>query len=191
MTNFIELTARIVASHAKRTMMTTAELVRDLQQVHSALHFMESGAVAAPAEEEPALTVRQAFKKDEVVCMICGKGGFKTLAKHLKAVHDLKPGEYRKQFGLKSTQKLAAKSYSDARRKAAAERGMTAILAKAREKRAIDLNAKKNVPVVKTRAAVPVAKQKAPVPAVKTKAAVPVAAKKVDTAKPAKTPEKV
>lgn len=62
-------------------------------------------------------------------------------------------------------QKLAAKSFSDARRQAAQDRGMTDVLAKARETRMANI-AKKKV-------AVPAVKSKAPVPAVKKKAAVP------------------
>lgn len=53
----------------------------------------------APAEgPKPQLTIKQAFKKDEVICMICNKE-FKTLKRHLTMSHQLKPGEYRKQFG--------------------------------------------------------------------------------------------
>ncbi len=69
--------------------------------------------VVSPAEEaKSAITVKQAFKKDEVICMVCGKGGMKTLTRHLKQAHDMKPGQYRKQFGIKSTQPLTAKSFT-------------------------------------------------------------------------------
>jgi len=97
--------------------------------------------------------------------MICNKGGFKTLTRHLTTAHNLKPGQYRKQFNIPSTQKLAAKSYSEERSKAAIDRGMVDILAKAREKRMANIEAKK--------AAVPAVRVKAPVPAVKKKATVP------------------
>jgi predicted transcriptional regulator len=53
--------------------------------------------VAVPVEEEkPVLTVKQAFKLNEVICMVCGRGGFKTLARHLNKVHGMKPGEHKK-----------------------------------------------------------------------------------------------
>jgi len=150
MKSILELVADIVSSHASNTTMTTEQLVQELQTVHNALKNLESGqAVDQPAEQPaeeakaPAITIKQAFKKDEVVCMVCGKGGFKTLKKHLSTAHELTPGQYRKQFGIKSTQKLAARSFSESRRKAAEERGMNAVLALAREKRMANLTAAK------------------------------------------------
>lgn len=150
MKTILELVTEIVSAHASNTTMTTDQLVQELQTVHNALKNLEGGqaveiAADQPAEESktPALTIKQAFRKDEVICMVCGKGGFKTLKKHLATAHQLTPGQYRKQFGIKSTQKLAARSFSEARRKAAAERGMTDILAKARETRMANLKAAK------------------------------------------------
>ncbi len=150
MKTLIELVAEIVSSHASNTTMTTEQLVQELQTVHAALNNLEQGVnlvefneAAAGAAKENTISIRQAFRKDEVICMVCQKGGFKTLKKHLATAHQLTPGQYRKQFGIKSSQKLAAKSFSDARRKAAEERGMTDILAKAREKRMANLKVAK------------------------------------------------
>lgn len=77
--------------------------------------------------------------------MECQKGGFKTLKKHLSTAHQMTPGQYRKKFGIKSSQKLAAKNFSDARRQAAQDRGMNDVLAKAREKRMANLKASKTL----------------------------------------------
>lgn len=159
----IELVAEIVSSHASNTTMTTEQIVTEIQTIHAALKNLESSPagsdISEAVEEQPkesSLTVRQAFKKDEVICMVCHKGGFKTLKKHLSTAHQLTPGQYRKQFGIKSSQKLAARNFSDARRKAAEERGMTDILAKAREKRMSNLNNSKST------AAMPVKSAKSP-----------------------------
>jgi hypothetical protein len=70
----------------------------------------------------------------------------KTLTRHLRTAHDLKPGQYKKLFGIPSTQSLAAKSYTESRRKLAAENGLIDILAKAREKRAANIKAKMDGP---------------------------------------------
>lgn len=169
MKTILELVTDIVSAHASNTTMSTEQLVQELQTVHNALKNLESGqvveATAEPSAEEqkPALTIKQAFKKDEVICMVCGKGGFKTLKKHLSTTHQLTPGQYRKQFGIKSSQKLAARSFSEARRKAAEERGMTDILAKARETRMANLKAAKPAAAKPARAA----KGKAPAKAKK------------------------
>jgi len=150
MKTLIELVAEIVSSHASNTTMTTDQIVTEIQTIHAALKNLENplaisedSEVTTEQPKESSITVRQAFKKDEVICMVCQKGGFKTLKKHLSTAHQLTPGQYRKQFGIKSSQKLAAKNFSDARRKAAEERGMTDILAKAREKRMSNLKSGK------------------------------------------------
>ena len=153
----LELAAEIVASHASTTEMSTDELLLEIQKVYSSLQALEAGkeAPAAAAEEGKAtgLTVKQAFKANEVICLVCGKGGMKTLTRHLKQMHDMKPGEYRKQFGIKSSQSLAARNFSEARRKMAQERGLAANLAKAREVRAAKLQAKKAAPKTAAKAA--------------------------------------
>lgn len=180
MSSLIELTSKIVASHAKKSPMTQEQLLQDMHFIHTALQLIEQGLSSeqqAETPEEPKtpiLAIKQAFKKDEVICMVCGKGGFKTLTRHLKTVHDIKPGQYRKQFGIRSTQKLAAKSFSEARRQAAEARGMKDILAKARETRMANIEKKKAaVPAVKAKAPVPAVRKKAAAPAVKKQAQVP------------------
>jgi predicted transcriptional regulator len=164
MATLLELAAEIVSSHASVTSMSTEELLIEIQKVHAALKSIEAGTEAVVQETEeakPALTVKEAFKKNEVICMVCGKGGFKTLARHLKQAHGLKPGEYKKQFGIPSKQPLAARSFSQSRREMAQERGLSEVLAKARETRAAKLRAEKAVPVkpVKKKAAPKVKKQ--------------------------------
>jgi predicted transcriptional regulator len=148
MATIIELTAEIVSAHLSNTQMTSDEMFLVLQKVYASLNALETGSPVAIATSNPTdapkLTIRQAFKKDQVICMICGKG-FTTLKRHLTVAHDMKPGRYRKQFGIPSTQSLAAKNYSELRRKAAEERGLTDVLAKARETRAAK---KSDIPVV-------------------------------------------
>lgn len=149
MATLVELAAEIVSSHASATKLSTEELLQEIQKVYGTLKQLESGGVepvpSAEEEQKPAITVRQAFKPNEVICMICGKGGMKTLARHLSQAHAMKPGEYKKQFGIPSKQPLAAKKFSEERRKMAQERGMADVLAKAREKRAANIQAKKEV----------------------------------------------
>ena len=164
MATLLELAAEIVSSHASVTSMSTEELLIEIQKVYAALKSIEAGTevvVEEIEEAKPALTVKEAFKKNEVICMVCGKGGFKTLARHLKQAHGLKPGEYKKQFGIPSKQPLAAKSFSQSRREMAQKRGLSDVLAKARETRAAKLLAQKAVPVkpVKKKAVPKVKKQ--------------------------------
>jgi len=169
----IELTAQIVSAHATNVQMTSDEMLQELQKVHVALKSLESGSSTEP-EQPKQLTIKQAFKKNEVICMICGKGGFKTLKRHLTQAHDLKPGQYRKQFNIPSSISLTAKNYSETRKQMAIDKGLGEGLAKAREIRSAKLKEKKApVPAVRVKPAVPAVKVKASVPAVRKKAAVP------------------
>lgn len=133
-----ELTASIVSAHAATIEMTQDELVAEIQKVHATLKALEEGVVAAPeqsagSEVAPVMSARKSIQKNQIVCLICGKGGYKTLTRHLKQAHDIKPSAYRKQFGLPAGTPLAAKSYSEARREAAVKNNLGEKLAIGRE----------------------------------------------------------
>lgn len=131
----VELTANIVSSHATGTKMTADDLIQDIKKVYAALKKLEADNVAPDAgitAAAPAMTLKKAFHNDHVSCLICGRTGFKTLTRHLRQAHDLKPGQYRKQFNIPSNQSLTAKSYSESRRKAANKNNLAANLEKAR-----------------------------------------------------------
>lgn len=139
MATLLEMAAEIVAAHASSTSMTKEELVAELSEIHKTLVALEKGeAVGAEVIEEaaetPSISRKKAFGKDKVICMLCGKE-MKTLARHLKTSHGMKPTEYRKQFDIPRNQPLAARSYSESRRQMAVDRGLGENLAKARAAR--------------------------------------------------------
>lgn len=159
MSNITELAASIVAAHAGTTPMTSDELIAELQKIHTALAQLEGRAVPVEAAAEPATAMhwKKSIQPNQVICLVCGKGGMKTLTRHLAQVHDMKPGAYRKQFGIPSGQPLTAKKFSEARRQAAQERGLADNLAKARAIRSANIQEKKAAEEKKAAA------QKAPV----------------------------
>lgn len=147
MATLLELAADLVSSHVSTTPMSTDELILEIKKVYAAIQALEAVVAVEVVEEiKPAISIKEAFKKNEVICMVCGKGKMKTLTRHLNMVHNMKPGEYRKQFGIPTKQPLTAKSYSESRRKFAEERGLGDVLAKARETRAAKIKAKKAAP---------------------------------------------
>jgi len=83
MITLIELAAQLVSTQSSKTTMTTDQLISEIQKVHAGLKRLESGMEVQEEEAKPAITAKEAFRKNEVICMICGKGGFKTLTKHL------------------------------------------------------------------------------------------------------------
>jgi predicted transcriptional regulator len=160
-TNLLDLTADIVIAHASVTEMSSDDLLREINMVYATLEAIAKGGKAAimersgkesqkkakqareSAEERaeakpaavpvPAMTIEEAFKPDQVACMICGKTGMVTMKRHLASAHDLKPGQYRKQFNIPRDQPLAAIDYVAKRRQAALDRGLGAKLVAARE----------------------------------------------------------
>lgn len=88
---------------------------------------------------KPQLQVKDAFRDDEIICLICGKGGMKTLARHLNFIHNLKPGQYRKLFGLKSNWLLTSRNYAELRRAFVQEKQSPEFIAKARAARMANL----------------------------------------------------
>ena len=137
MATILEMAADIVAAHASTTKMTKEELVAELNEVYTALNSLGKGNIEHDSVAEasgPAVSRKKAFGKDNIYCMICGKG-FKTLSRHLKTSHEMSASEYRKQFDIPRSQSLAAKSYSDKRRQMAIDRGLGEKLAKARAAR--------------------------------------------------------
>ena len=141
MATLLEMSNNIVSAHAQKTPMTTEELLAELHKVYGALQALEAGLPIQPTEtllEEPAvptLTLKQAFKTNEVICMICGKGGFKALTRHLSQTHQIKPSQYRKQFGIPKSQKLMSKAYTAQRKEIAAGMDLGANLEKGRAAR--------------------------------------------------------
>ena len=137
MSSITELAADILSAHVSTTPLTGLELLDTLNKIHATLKALEAGeSVPVTEETKPELTVKQAFKKNEVVCMVCGKGGFKTLTRHLGSAHDMKPKDYKKQFGIPAKQPLSAKSLTEQRKKTATENNLAGNLEKARAVRA-------------------------------------------------------
>jgi predicted transcriptional regulator len=158
-TDLIDLTADIVIAHASVTEMSSDDLLKELKMVYATLASLEKGeieisdqepkkrgrkaqkAAEASAEEKPAippaqvLTIEEAFKPDQVACMICGKKGLTTLKRHLTTAHNLKPGQYRKQFNIPKDKPLAATEYVAKRRQMALDRGLGEKMAAARAAR--------------------------------------------------------
>lgn len=139
MPTILEMAADIVAAHASNTAMTKEEIVAEIHELYAALSALEKGeavtvVVEAKQNNVPAVTKRKAFGKDQIFCMICGKG-FKTLKRHLASGHDMTPKEYRAQFDIPAGTSLASKSYSESRRQMAIDRGLADGLAKARASR--------------------------------------------------------
>jgi predicted transcriptional regulator len=144
MTNMVEAVSRIVTAHISMRSMISEEVIAEINSVHAALSNLDRDGRAKTTTHEgmPTVPQRQAFRKSEVVCMICGKGGMRTLARHLNYAHSMKPGEYRRKFGIPKQQPLTARDFSAQRRALATAHGLADHLVKARAVRAEKIKAK-------------------------------------------------
>ncbi|MBN2429181.1 MAG: MucR family transcriptional regulator [Deltaproteobacteria bacterium] len=142
MATLLEMAKDIIIAHASKTEMNKEELLGEIAEIHSTLSRLQKaeeapetaeGQTEGASENEtaPVVSVKKAFKKDKVICLICGKG-MKTLSRHLKSAHDMSASEYKKQFDIPKKQPLAARNYSESRREMAIARGLGDNLAKAR-----------------------------------------------------------
>ena len=141
----LQMTADIVASHASMNELAQSDLLGEIDQVYNKLANlaggieveegeMAPGGVVEPEEIKPAVPLEAAFGAEKVFCMACGKG-MKTLKRHLATAHDLKPGQYRKMYGIPAGTPLVAKDYSEARKKMAQDLNLAERLVKARAAR--------------------------------------------------------
>ncbi len=140
MATLMEMAAEIVSAHASKTPMTKEVLLGTIQDVHRALAALEGGEavaveVSAVDEDAPAVSLRKAFGKDKIFCMVCGKS-FTTLKRHLKTAHDMTDKEYRVKFNVPKDKPLAARAYVESRRQMAIDLGLGEGLAKARAAKA-------------------------------------------------------
>jgi len=134
--NLVYATLDAIAKGGKAAIIETSdkEPKKRAKKTKGPAEPVEEKAEEKPAAPlAPAMTIEEAFKPDQVACMICGKTGMVTLKRHLASAHDLKPGQYRKKFNVPKDQPLAAVEYVEKRRKIALDRGLGDKLVAARE----------------------------------------------------------
>jgi len=162
MATLLEMAKDIVIAHATTTPMSKEDLLKEIQDVYAALSALEKGidvvVESEPVAEEvkPAISAKKSIGKNAITCIICGES-MKTLSRHLMAKHNMAAKDYRKEFGIPRTQALAAKSYSETRKKMAIESGLGEKLAAAR----VATAEKKSVAVKEKKAPAAKAKKKA------------------------------
>src|SRR5947209_19428403 len=82
--NYIELAADIVSAYVSNNPVPANELSSLIQEVHTALLRVTSGAVVAPVSSEaprPAIAVKKSLNNDYIICLEDGKK-FKSLKRH-------------------------------------------------------------------------------------------------------------
>ena len=118
-----ELTAEIVSAYVAHNALATSDLARLIGVVAAELRAVGRMPAPKPAGIEPAVPIRRSVHRDSLTCLVCGKRQ-KMLRRHLGVAHDLTPGQYREQFGLKPDYPMVAPSYSESRAELARKIGL-------------------------------------------------------------------
>jgi predicted transcriptional regulator len=126
--NYVELAADIVSAYVSKNPVPPNELSGLIQEVHSALLRVGSGATtaAAPASSDaprPAIPVKKSLNNDYIICLEDGKK-FKSLKRHLRTQYNMSPEEYREKWGLPSDYPMVAPAYAKARSNLAKQMGL-------------------------------------------------------------------
>lgn len=111
MSEVLEMTTEIVSAYVSNNVVEAAGLAGLIESVH---HALVARATGPEANAEPAVAVKKSVAPDFIVCLECGRK-LKTLKRHLRADHDLSPGDYRSKWGLPADYPMVAPNYSKAR----------------------------------------------------------------------------
>lgn len=123
-TNFIELTATIVAAYVSHNSVSAGDLPGLINQVHGALTRVTTGHSEVPSEPlKPAVSVKRSITPDHLVCLEDGKK-FKSLKRHLRTQYDMTPEKYREKWGLPPDYPMVAPNYAAARSQLAKKMGL-------------------------------------------------------------------
>ena len=73
----------------------------------------------------PAVPLKKSVLPDAIICLECGQK-FKTMKRHLEAVHDLRPDQYREKWALPADYPLVAPKHAAHRSQLAKQMGLGA-----------------------------------------------------------------
>ena len=124
LSELLQLTADIVASHVSNNSVAVNELPQLVQQVYDSLSGLGKAPEAAQQERPtPAVPVRKSVTPDYIVCLEDGKK-LKMLKRHLKTAYDMTPEQYRERWSLPPDYPMVAPRYAEQRRDLAKKIGL-------------------------------------------------------------------
>ena len=115
----LSLAAKLAISYVGNNKVAPAEIPALIGSLHEALAKLESGEEI----REPAVPIDKSVKRNEIICLECGKGK-KILKRHLTTAHGLTAEEYRVRWGLGRDYPLVAPNYAKLRSEFAKKIGL-------------------------------------------------------------------
>ena len=110
MSEFLELTTKIVAAHVANNTVPVADLPALIQEVYKTL-LMVGTTPLKPERPQPAVPIKKSVSADYIVCLEDGKK-LKMLKRHLKTAYKMTPEGYRERWGLPSDYPMVAPNYA-------------------------------------------------------------------------------
>lgn len=145
----LEMCVQIVEAQASAGMMSTDEIEESLRRIYKILQELDAPEQVVPGVEpvrevaeraSPAKSAElgkgpyESIGENSVTCLECGAQFRQITANHLKS-HGMTPREYKKKWGFRLKDSLAAKSVTRARSEAAKVRGIPENLKAYQERR--------------------------------------------------------
>ncbi len=91
----LSLATQLATSYVGNNKVAREEIPALISGLHEALAKLEGGEKI----REPAVAINKSVKRNEIICLECGKG-HKMLKRHLTTAHELTVEEYRARWGL-------------------------------------------------------------------------------------------
>ena len=115
----LSLATKLATSYLGNNKVARDELPGLISRLHETLTKLESGEIV----REPAVPVDQSVKRNQIICLECGKGQ-KMLKRHLMSGHGLTADDYRARWGLARDYPLVAPNYAKQRSEMAKKIGL-------------------------------------------------------------------
>ncbi len=108
----LRMAVQVVAAYVGNNTVTADEVPDVINTVYTSLCSLDHlGAGHGTEPPKPAVSIRHSLTPDYIVCLEDGKK-LKMLKRHLRAVYDMTPEEYRTKWGLPTDYPMVAPNYA-------------------------------------------------------------------------------
>ncbi len=108
----LRMAVQIVAAYVGQNSVAANDIPDVINTVYGSLCSLDRDGAQFNAEPpKPAINVRHSVTPDYIVCLEDGKK-LKMLKRHLRAVYDMTPEEYRVKWGLPADYPMVAPNYA-------------------------------------------------------------------------------
>jgi predicted transcriptional regulator len=120
--DLLPLVTEVVTAQLSNNKTAPSEVAPLIRTVYQALDELRSKGI--PAEPpQPAVPIKKSVTPDYIVCLEDGKK-LKMLKRHLRAVYDMSPEQYRQRWALPADYPMVAPKYAEKRSRLAKAIGL-------------------------------------------------------------------